>query len=214
MDVWAQLLSSLLDFLRQMTGPRFSIIYDHMEAIKASRNRNSAGLCSSKDFVSMIGVLEEVKPLGNGRMVGDFGKFPTWKFAARSMVDYQIRKDPTVSTYGKRFQNPSIILEKLLRPTGIRWSEFEFFGRGLFACYTKSLQGPLACGIFRVESSPLDILWLHIFATFSTILEKTPAQNHSEYHLSLTFSYERNFSDFSPQKLDFFENEDSNLPQR
>jgi hypothetical protein len=50
-----------------------------MEAIKFFRNRLSAGLCSFKDSVSRIGILEEGKPLGNGRMVVDFGKFPTWQ---------------------------------------------------------------------------------------------------------------------------------------
>ena len=79
MVVWAQTLSSLRDLLRKMKGPRFSTIYGSMEAIKFFRNRLSAGLCSLKDSDSRIGILEEGKPLGNGRMVVDFGKFPTWQ---------------------------------------------------------------------------------------------------------------------------------------
>jgi hypothetical protein len=79
MVVWAQALSSLLDLLRKMKGPRVSTIYGSMVAIKFVRNRLSAGLCSLKDFDSRIGILEEGKPLGNGRMVVDFGNFRTWK---------------------------------------------------------------------------------------------------------------------------------------
>jgi hypothetical protein len=79
MVVWAQTLSSLRDLLRKMKGPRFSTIYGSMEAIKFFRNRLSAGLCSLKDSDSRIGILEEGKPLGNGRMVVGFGKFPTWQ---------------------------------------------------------------------------------------------------------------------------------------
>jgi hypothetical protein len=86
MVVWAQALSSLLDLLRKMKGPRVSTIYGSMEAIKFFRNRLSARLCSLKDFDSRIGILEEETPLGNGRMVVDFGKFPTWKLSNYSIV--------------------------------------------------------------------------------------------------------------------------------
>ncbi len=214
MDLWAPLLSCFLDFLRKMAGAGVGIICCLLVAIQLSRTRINAGLCPLVTFYSKIRILKGAKPLRNGRMVINFGIFFAWKFVGFSMADNLSRGDSTDFLICNRLKDSSIILEKILSPIGTSWNEFDFFGPHFCASYTKSLTGPLVCGVSRVQTCPLDMLQIHISATFSTILEEETSTTHRERQLFLTSLYERVFGDFSPQKLRSLKNKESDWPRR
>ena len=214
MDLWAPLLSCFLDFLRKMAGAGVGIICCLLVAIQLSRTRINAGLCPLVTFYSKIRILKGAKPLRNGRMVTNFGIFFAWKFDGFSMADNLSHEDSTEFLSFDRLKDSSIILEKILSPIGTSWNEFEFFGSYISSSYTKSLTGPLVCGVLGVQTWLLDMLQIHIQGTFSTILEGNAIKNHREWRLFLTSLCERVFGGFSPLKLLFLKNEGSDVPRR
>ena len=214
MDLWAPLLSCFLDFLRKMAGAGVGIICCLLVAIQLSRTRINAGLCPLKTFYSKIRLLNGAKALRNGRMVINFGNFYAWKIVGFSFADNLSREDPANFLFGNRFKHSSITLKKILSPIGTSWNEFEFFGSHISFSYTKSLTGPLVCGVLGVQTWLLDILQIHIQGTFSAILEGNAIKNHRERRLFLTSLCERVFGGFSPLKLLFLKNEGSDVPRR
>ena len=214
MDLWAPLLSCFLDFLRKMAGAGVGIICCLLVAIQPARTRINAGLCPLVTSYGKIRILKGAKPLRNGRMVINFGIFFAWKFVGFSMADNLSRGDSTDFLICNRLKDSSIILEKILSPIGTSWNEFEFFGSYISSSYTKSLTGPLVCGVLGVQTWLLDMLQIHIQGTFSTILEGNAIKNHREWRLFLTSLCERVFGGFSPLKLLFLKNEGSDFPQR
>ena len=214
MDLWAPLLSCFLDFLRKMAGAGVGIICCLLVAIQPARTRINAGLCPLVTSYGKIRILKGAKPLRNGRMVINFGIFFAWKFVGFSMADNLSRGDSTNFLICNRLKDSSIILEKILSPIGTSWNEFEFFGSYISSSYTKSLTGPLVCGVLGVQTWLLDMLQIHIQGTFSAILEGNAIKNHRERRLFLTSLCERVFGGFSPLKLLFLKNEGSDAPRR
>ena len=214
MDLWAPLLSCFLDFLRKMAGAGVGIICCLLVAIQPARTRINAGLCPLVTSYGKIRILKGAKPLRNGRMVIKFGIFFAWKFVGFSMADNLSRGDSTNFLICNRLKDSSIILEKILSPIGTSWNEFEFFGSYISSSYTKSLTGPLVCGVLGVQTWLLDMLQIHIQGTFSAILEGNAIKNHREWRLFLTSLCERVFGGFSPLKLLFLKNEGSDAPRR
>jgi hypothetical protein len=147
-------------------------------------------------------------------MVINFGNFFAWKFVGFSMADNLPRGDSTDFLICNRLKDSSIILEKILSPIGTSWNEFEFFGSHISSSYTKSLTGPLVCGVLGVQTWLLDMLQIHIQGTFSAILEGNAIKTHRERRLFLTSLCERVFGGFSPQNLFLLMNDESDLPRR
>ena len=183
-------------------------------AIQLSRTRINAGLCPLKTFYSKIRLLNGAKALRNGRMVINFGNFYAWKIVGFSLADNLSREDPANFLFGNRFKHSSITLKKILSPIGTSWNEFDFFVSHFSSSYTKSLTGPLVCGVLGVQTWLLDMLQIHIQGTFSAILEGNAIKNHREWRLFLTSLCERVFGGFSPLKLLFLKNEGSDAPRR
>jgi hypothetical protein len=128
-----------------------------LEAIKPSRNRFDAGLCPLEDFYSTFQILNEENSSGNGRVASDFDNFLAWIFLVLELINHKILAVWTVNIYADRFHTLSIRLDRIPRPSGIPWKEFDFFGLHFSASYTKSVRGPLVCGILGVNKCPLDM---------------------------------------------------------
>jgi len=214
MDMWAPLLSCFLYLLRKMEGAGVSLIYSFSVAIQPSTARIGSGFSRLKTFYNKIRILEGAQPLGNGRMVTDFGFFSASKFVGFSLTDNQIREDPADFSYVDRFYYTSSTSENFMELIGDLWNVFVFFRSGFRVNPTKSFNGPLVCGTLGVKQCPLDMSQKHTKATISIILEGGLLKTHRERQLFPISLSDSVFGEFSPLNLQFLQNEDSDLPRR
>ena len=162
----------------------------------------------------MFQILNEANPSGNGRLASDFDIFLASKFLVLEITDHKILAVWTGNIYADRFHTSPIRLDRIPRPSGILWSEFDFFGFRFSASYNKSMHGPLVCGVLGVKKCPLDMSQRHMSASFSTILEGDMLKTNRERQLFPISLSDSVFGEFSPQNLQFLQNEDSDLPRR
>ena len=214
MVLWTPPLSCVLELLCKMGSSGLLRNCGLLEARKSPRNRFDAGFWPLKTFSNQNRILDGAKPFRNGRMVTKFGIFFAWKSAVLSKADIQSHEDSAHFSFGNRLKNSFIISENFIKPIGVLWNVFEFSGPSFRASYTKSTNGPLVCGALGVQNCPLDLSQRHVSATISTILEGSLFKTHRERKLFPASLCDRVFGGFSPQKLCFLENEDTDQPWR